>query len=80
MLIRRSPGDPRQGAVPHSTLEPAMKKNLDPSAITVESFNTTPAAQIVGGGMGGGTACFETCVSDYTSCPDEDTCADKTTP
>ncbi|MBB4637275.1 hypothetical protein [Longimicrobium terrae] len=55
-----------------------MKKNLDPSAIIVESFKTTPAALV--GGVGGGTACFETCASDYTSCPDDAACADKTNP
>ena len=54
------------------------RTSLDPNAITVETFQTTPAVISIGGGQG--TACFETCESDWTSCPDQDTCADKTNP
>lgn len=55
-----------------------MKKNsLDPNGIAVESFDTTSTAMSIAG-VGQGTACFETCKTDYTSDPDRDTCGDKT--
>ncbi|HEX8394732.1 MAG TPA: hypothetical protein VF665_20475 [Longimicrobium sp.] len=53
--------------------------SLDPNALTVESFDTTPTAMSIAG-VGQGTACFETCKTDYTSDPDRDTCGDKTNP
>lgn len=53
-----------------------MKKNkLDLSNLSVESFDVAGNPGTIGG-VGGGTACFETCKTDPTSDPDVDTCGD----